>query len=53
MLERMFTMICDECNIHATESFWYAAKAREEAKEEGWVRRQQRDLCPECAKAVA
>lgn len=50
---RMVYLDCDNGDCMASTSDegtqWTAAEAREHAKTLGWVRRNNKDLCPDCA----
>ena len=48
MIARMSYVVCDECERH-TECAEGAESAREVARSRGYVRRDGRDLCPQCA----
>jgi hypothetical protein len=47
------TMMCDECNSVADESYGSVALARDWALNYGWVRRNKKDICPTCQEEQA
>lgn len=49
MMSRMFHVVCDGCGQDVDGDEWYSALAKQRAKEEGYVRRNGKDLCPKCA----
>lgn len=47
---RQFSMRCDECGDGEDDFYGsYSEDVRREAKEAGWIRRGNRDLCADCA----
>lgn len=47
---RHFSMRCDECGDGEDEFYGaYSEDIRREAKEAGWIRRGNRDICVDCA----
>lgn len=49
MMVREFHVSCDECGTEVDGSEWWSSLARQAAKAEGFVVRNGKDLCPECA----
>lgn len=47
-MQRMFTVVCDSCQLESDSSEWYAALAIQGARREGWAISGNRAVCPEC-----
>ncbi len=47
-MQRMFAVKCDvpQCYEVYDGAEWYASEARRVAKEDGWKRRNGKDICP-------
>jgi len=49
-VSRQFSMRCDECGDGEDDFYGsYSEDVRREAKEAGWIRRGNRDICVDCA----
>lgn len=49
-MTRMFAVSCDmpDCYEVYDGAEWYASEAKRVAKEDGWIRRNKKDICPKC-----
>lgn len=47
-MRRMFHVSCDVCYDQVDGDEWYASVAAMRAREEGYVKRGNQWLCPEC-----
>lgn len=51
-MERMFTIRCDQCGHSGDDEGLYGSRAgeiRQQALEDGWKRRGNKDICYSCA----
>lgn len=47
-IRRAIEVVCDNCLTEQDQHFWTVSEARLAARADGWGRRGNRDLCPNC-----